>query len=251
MRSSLSGAQSLAGKRSGLLRADVPEALGSARIGVVPAVARSRRRTRPRCGRSRRDEAEGRSGRDRAARTPSVCGAYPAAGASTDPDTRAIPRRANHGSASDCSHATTRPARNSTATPDDDHLLDIAGSKILEFCAWHWTAQCMGRCAERHRRQRQNNCGRTSHGGLRFWFKFGQLFSVRPPFCSFHGRCRDDFSANGGHKRSPPSLKARRRASGLRCAAAPSTIKTNVLLRSLRKSAHGCAGRRPRTTVPS
>jgi hypothetical protein len=38
----------------------------------------------------------------------------------------------------------------------------------------------MSRCTERHRRQRQNNCGRTSHDGLRFLdSKTGQPFGVR------------------------------------------------------------------------
>lgn len=103
----------------------------------------------------------------------------------------------------------------------------------LQFRSWHRTAQRMGRCAERHRRQRQNNCGnRTSHDGLRFLIQFGQPFSVRAPFCSFHGRCRDDFSGIAATGvRSHPSRRASARISGRLYAAAPSK-RTSVLLRS-------------------
>jgi hypothetical protein len=150
------------------LRANVPESLGPAGIGVVPAVTRRRRCACPRRRGSGCNEADSCPGRDRATWPPSVCRAYPAAGADANPDTRTNTRWANHDGTSDGSHATARTARNGATTPDDDHLLDIAGSKILEFCAWYWTAQRKGRHAERHRGQRQNNCGRTSHDGLRF-----------------------------------------------------------------------------------
>src|ERR1700754_4295966 len=121
------------------LRADVPETLGPAGIGVIPAIAWSGCSTGP-CRRgSGRDEAKGRSGRDGTARTPTVGGAY-VAGAITGPDTRAISWRTDHGGASNGSHATARTARNGTATPDDDHLLDIGGSQILQFRVWHRAA---------------------------------------------------------------------------------------------------------------
>src|SRR3954452_19902704 len=136
------------------LRTEVPESLGPAGIRVVPAVTRRRRCTRPRRRGSGCDEADGRSGRDRAAGTPTVCGADKAAGANADPDARTNTRRPDHGGAPYGSHAAMRTASNGTATPDDDHLLYIGGSKNLEFCAWHWTAQRLSRWAERHCGQR-------------------------------------------------------------------------------------------------
>jgi hypothetical protein len=221
----------IAGRNSPFgLRANVPESLRPAGIGVVPAVTWRRRRTRPRRRGSGCDEADSCSGRDRATWTPPVCGAYPSAGANTGPHARAHTwahtRRADHGCASHRSHATARPARNSAATPDDDHLLDIGGSKILEFCARHWTTQRVAGCAERHRRQRQNNCGnRTSHDGLRFLIQH-----------------RDNLLVSGRH--SALFAAGVEMISGSR----PSV---QCVPRSLKKSARGCAGRRPRTTAPS
>ncbi|MEA2819627.1 MAG: hypothetical protein QOJ86_1631 [Bradyrhizobium sp.] len=90
------------------LRADIPESLGPAGVGIVPAVTRRRRCTCPRRRGSGCDEADGRSGRDRAAGTPSVCEAYKTAGANTNPDTRTNTRRANHRGASHGSHAAAR-----------------------------------------------------------------------------------------------------------------------------------------------
>ncbi len=52
--------------------AGVPEALGAAGVGEVPAQALLRRRARPACRRCRGDEADRRAGGDRAARVPPV-----------------------------------------------------------------------------------------------------------------------------------------------------------------------------------
>ena len=249
------------------LRADVPESLGSTGVGIVPAVTRSRRRACPRHRGSGCNEADSCSGRDRATWTPPVCGAYPSAGANTGPHARAHTRRADHGCASHRSHATARPARNSTATPDDDHLLDIAGSKILKFCARHWTAQRMGRRAERHRGQRQNNCGRTSHDGLRFLIQQSDnlLVSGRHSALSTAGVERIS-GGNGQAERmtvvycianSAVILGDGRKGARLwitAVSAGPPSRRRRMcgcVLRFLRKSARGCAGRPPRTTVPS
>lgn len=250
------------------LRADVPESLGSTGVGIVPAVTRSRRRACPRRRGSGCNEADSCSGRDCATWTPPVCGAYPSAGANTGPDTRAIPRRANHGSASDRGYATARTASNSTATPDDDHLLDIGGSKILKFRACRWTAQRMGRCAERHRRQRQDNCGnRTSHDGLRFLIHKPDnlLVSGRHSALSTAGVERIS-GGNGQAERmtvvycianSAVILGDGRKGARLwitAVSAGPPSRRRRMcgcVLRFLRKSARGCAGRPPRTTVPS
>jgi hypothetical protein len=79
-------------------------------------------------------------------------------------------RWANHGGASDSSHASARTSRDRTAAPHNDDRLDICGNKILESGTWHRAAQRIGRCAHCARRQRQNDRGnRTSHDGLHFF----------------------------------------------------------------------------------
>ncbi len=66
-------------RRSGGLLAGVPEALPPARVGVVPAEARSRSGAGPRRSRRRADKPKRRAGRDRAARRPAVPGTRPTA----------------------------------------------------------------------------------------------------------------------------------------------------------------------------
>jgi hypothetical protein len=67
------------------------------------------------------------------------------------------------------SHATARTAHDGAATPDHDHLLDIGGSRILQFRAWYRATQRAGRGAQRHRCKRHTNRGnKTSHDRLFF-----------------------------------------------------------------------------------
>jgi hypothetical protein len=175
------------GKNAFRLRADVPKTLGSAGIGVIPAISRRWRRTGPCRCRSGRNEADSCTRRDRAAGTPSVGGAY-VAGTITRPNTGPITRRPHHGGASDRSHAAARTARNSAATPHDNNLLHIRRNEILKFRSRHRTAQRICRDNHSHCCQRRNYCGnKTFHDGAPIFLiqKPGQPFRVRTPFCAF------------------------------------------------------------------